>query len=245
MWKAALAELVATAFLMFTLTTSIISSLDSPEAAPKLLVPFAVFINAFLFLLLTIPLTGGHMNPILTFIATLKGMITPVRAIIYLWAQCIGSIGGFLVLRDVMSHDVADKYSLGGCSLGGISPVTALVLEFSCTFLVLLLGVTIGFDKRRFEELGLPMVCALLATAMALSVFVSITVTGRSDYAGVGLNPARCLGTALLRGGHLWKGHWVFWLGPFLACIVYHCFTLTLPKHGPWKLHKEEGFLIS
>ncbi|MFQ6670005.1 hypothetical protein Gotur_035045 [Gossypium turneri] len=247
MWKAALTELVATASLMFTLTTSIVACLDSNESNPKLLVPFAVFIIAFLFLMVTVPLSGGHMSPVFTFIAALKGIISLARASIYILAQCVGSITGFLILSSVMSHDAAKKYSLGGCTIDGNGPTsgvssgTALMLEFCCTFVVLFVGVTIAFDKRRSKELGLAMVCAVVAGAMALAVFVSISVTGRAGYAGVGLNPARCLGPALLRGGLLWDGHWVFWIGPCLACIIYYGFTKGLPKEGlVWEDEKHD-----
>ncbi|XVE48922.1 hypothetical protein DITRI_Ditri01bG0040900 [Diplodiscus trichospermus] len=238
MWKAALTELVATASLVFTLTTSIVSCLDSHVTDPRLLIPFAVFIIAFLFLLVTVPLSGGHMSPVFTFIAALKGVISLARASIYILAQCVGSIIGFVFLSSVMNHDAAKRYSLGGCTIdgtgsaSGVSPGTALILEFCCTFVVLFVGVTIAFDKRRSKELGLAMVCAVVAGAMAVAVFVSISVTGRPGYAGVGLNPARCLGPALLRRGSLWYGHWVFWIGPCLACIIYYGFTKGLPKEG-------------
>ncbi|XP_021609449.2 aquaporin TIP3-1 [Manihot esculenta] len=234
MWRAVLVELVATACLLFTLTICILSCLESREPEPKLLVPFAVFIIAFFFLLATVPLSGGHMSPVFTFIAALKGVITLVRAIFYILSQCVGSIMAYMVIKSVMNNATVEKYSLGGCMIdgngGGIAPGTALVLEFSCTFVVLFVGVTVAFDKRRFKELGLIMVCVILAASMGLAIFVSITVTGRAGYAGVGLNPARCLGPALLHGGSLWHGHWVFWVGPCLACTVYYVYTLTLPR---------------
>ncbi|KAL9418294.1 hypothetical protein AB3S75_041158 [Citrus x aurantiifolia] len=238
MWRAAFTELVATAFLVFTLTTSIISCLDSHVSEQKLLVPIAVFIIAFLFLMVTVPLSGGHMSPVFTFIAALKGIVTLARAATYVLAQCLGSIVGFLIINSVMSHNAARRYSLGGCLIGGngtsagISAETALILEFTCTFVVLFVGVTIAFDKRRCKELGLVVACAIVAGAMAIAVFVSITVTQKPGYAGVGLNPARCLGPALLHGGPLWQGHWVFWVGPFLACVVYYGFAKTLPEEG-------------
>ncbi|XP_057496596.1 aquaporin PIP2-7-like [Actinidia eriantha] len=238
MWRAALTELVATATLMFTLTTTIISCLDSHGPDPKLAVPFVVFTIAFLFLIVMVPLTGGHMSPVFTIIAFLKGVVTLARASIYIVAQCVGSIMGFLVIKSVMDHETAQKYSLGGCAITGqdpslgLSPITALILEFACTFVVLFVGVTVAFDKRRCKELGLVMVCAVVAGAMAIAVSVSITVTGRAGYAGVGLNPARCLGPALLEGGHLWNGHWVFWVGPVLACTIYYGFSLNLPREG-------------
>lgn len=223
---------------MFTLTTSIIACLDSHEVDPKLLVPFAVFIIAFLFLIVTVPLSGGHMSPVFTFIAALKGVVTLARALIYVLAQCIGSIIGFFIIKSVMEPKLRDTYSLGGCSISdkgissGIKQQDALLLEFSCTFVVLFVGVTLAFDKKRSKDLGLPIVCLVVAGAMALAVFVSITITGQAGYAGVGLNPARCLGPALLYGGSLWNGHWVFWIGPLLACMIYYAVSVNLPKEG-------------
>lgn len=238
MWKAALTELTATASLMFTLTTSIIACLDSHEIDPKLLVPFAVFTIAFLFLIVTVPLTGGHMSPVFTFIAALKGVVTLTRALIYVLAQCIGSIIGFFILKCVMDPKLAYTYSLGGCAIdgqganSGFKPQDALLVEFTCTFVVLFGAVTLAFDKKRSRDLGLLMVCLLVAGAMALAAFVSITLTGQASYAGVGLNPARCLGPALLHGGSLWEGHWVLWLGSFLACVVYYAVSINLAKEG-------------
>ncbi|KAK7258084.1 hypothetical protein RIF29_32519 [Crotalaria pallida] len=231
-WKAALTELVATASLIFTLTTSIIACLDSHEVDPKLLVPFAVFIIVFLFLVVTVPLSGGHMSPVFTIIAALKGVVTLSRALIYVLAQCMGSIIGFIIIKTVMEPKLIDSYSLGGCAIGGIKQQQALLIEFSCTFVVLFVGVTLAFDKKKSKDLGLPMVCLVVAGAMALAVFVSITLTGEVGYAGAGLNPARCLGPALLYGGPLWNGHWVFWVGPFLGCIVYYGVSVNLPKQG-------------
>ncbi|QCD88795.1 probable aquaporin TIP1-2 [Vigna unguiculata] len=245
MWKAALTELTATASLMFTLTTSIVSCLDSHGTDPKLLVPFAVFMIVFLFLLVTVPLSGGHMSPVFTFIGALKGVVTLTRALIYVLAQIIGSIIGFFILKCVIDPKLAYTYSLGGCAIDGqkvsfgIKPQNALLVEFACTFVVLFVGVTLAFDKKRSRALGLPMVCLVVAGATALAVFVSITVTGRAGYAGVGLNPARCLGPALLHGGPLWHGHWVFWLGPFLACMVYYLLSMNLPKEDLVWLEEE------
>ncbi|KAK7312198.1 hypothetical protein VNO77_35884 [Canavalia gladiata] len=235
-WKAAMTELTATAALLFTLTSSIIACLESKEVNPKLLIPFAVFVVAFLFLIVTVPLSGGHMNPVFTFIAALKGVVTLSRALLYVLAQCIGSILGFYILKCVMEPKLADSYALGGCAIGekgeinGIKQQDALLVEFACTFLVLFIGLTIAFDKKRCKELGVPMVCLVVAASLGLAVFVSINVTGRAGYAGVGLSPARCLGPALLQGGSLWNGHWVFWLGPFLACIIYYSVSVNLPK---------------
>lgn len=239
MWKAALTELMTSACLMFTLISTIIACLDSHEVDPKLIVPFAVFVITFLFLMVAAPLSGGLISPVFTFIAALKGLVTLARALIYVLAQCIGSIIGFYMLKCVMDPKLVHTYSLGGCSIGedGVSIGSSLqqhagvlLVEFACTFVVLFVGITVAFDKKRSKELGLPMVCVVVSASVALAVFVSITVTGRAGYAGVGINPGRCLGPALLHGGSLWSGHWVFWVGPFLACIIYYGVSVNMPK---------------
>ncbi|KAK6916682.1 Major intrinsic protein [Dillenia turbinata] len=209
-------ELVATAGLMFTLSTSIVSCLESKVADPKLLVPIPIFIILLLFLIVTLPISGGHMSPIITFIAALKGAITFARAAVYVLAQCVGSIIGFAVVKIVMGQEAAQRFSLGGCVVDatgsqGLSPEVALTLEFSCTFVFLFISITVAFDEKRCKELGLNLVCVMLAGVAAVVMFISIVITGEPGYAGVGLNPARCLGPAILHGGPLWNGHWVFW----------------------------------
>lgn len=239
MWRAALTETVGSAFLIFALIGSIIACLNSNVAAPVLLVPIAVFCVVFLFLMAVAPLSGGFMNPTFTFIAALKGVVTISRATVYIVAQFIGTITGFLLLKSVMGHDMALKYFLAGCTINayggtsGISPGTAFVLEFSCTFMMCLIGVTVAFDKKRTKELGPIMVYTMLGGCIALPVLISSTITGSAGYGGVGLNPARCLAPALLLGSpQLWNGFWVFLLGPFFACILYYIFSINLPKEG-------------
>ncbi|KAL3515046.1 hypothetical protein ACH5RR_021948 [Cinchona calisaya] len=41
--------------------------------------------------------------------------------------------------------------------------------------------------------------------------------------------PARCFGAAVVSGGHLWFGHWIFWAGPALACVVFCASTQIIP----------------
>ncbi|KAL4616034.1 hypothetical protein ACB092_07G170000 [Castanea dentata] len=235
MWKAALTETVATIFFIFTLVTFIIASLESRVSEPRLLLLFAVFIPCFLFIWVMFPLSGAFMNPMVTFIAALMGVVTTVRACVYFLGQLGGSIFAYFLLKIVMNDEMVDKYLVGGCPINrdgtGISLGTALLLEFISCFIVLLTSMTVVFDKRRFKELGVTVVCALIAASISVAIFVSVMVTGQPGYAAAGLNPARCLGPALVLGKHdLWHGQWVFWLGPFLACIVYYAYAKTLPE---------------
>ena len=89
--------------------------------------------------------------------------------------------------------------------------------DLICTFVFLLASIWIAFDKR--------LVCSIIGVVVGLTVFISTMVTSTKGYAGVGMNPARCLGPALIRGGHLWSGHWVFWAGPTIACLAFALYT--------------------
>ena len=153
--------------------------------------------------------------------------------VIYVLAQCAGSITGFYILQNVMDCQTIQSHFLGGCTVDG--PATALILKFVCTFVFLFLGVTLAFDKKRCKELGIAMVCVVVAGSLALAVFVSIIVTGKVGYGGAGLNPAKCLGPALLQGDRLWDGHWVFWVGPFFACIAYYGYSMHLITKGGFR----------
>ncbi|XP_050230805.1 aquaporin TIP3-1-like [Mercurialis annua] len=247
MWRAAMTELVATATFLFTLSTTIIACLDSQQTDPKLIIPIVVFFIAFFWLMATVPLSGGFFSPSIAFMAALKGIITFVRALFYSLAQIFGAILGFVILKSVMNPEAAHKYALGGCVVNengeGVSAGTALMVEFSCTFLVLYIAMTVLLDKRKCQDLGLIMVCVMISGAYAVSVFVSTTVTGRVGYGGVGLNPARCLAPAILLGGSLWDGHWVFWVGSFLSCFVYYAYSIVIPKQGFVRAEKEEDLV--
>ncbi|CAN0899321.1 Aqp1 [Linum grandiflorum] len=245
MWRAVLAEMVASACLLFSLTTTVISCFQSTPPNP-VLVPIFVFISAFPLLLATIPISGGHMNPVFTFAFALNGSVSAVRAVFYVIAQIIGSFIAFAVVKGTMDSASAAKFNLGGCFLdahgdgSGISAGTALVVEFACTFLVLYVAGAVAFDRRRFEEFGLTRVSVVISAVYGLAIYASVTVTGRPGYGGVGLNPARCFGSALLVGGPLWNAHWVFWLGPFLACVVHHLFSVALREDGVVKKGDDE-----
>ncbi|EEF28306.1 probable aquaporin TIP3-1 isoform X2 [Ricinus communis] len=247
MWRAAVTELVATGTFLFTLSTTIIACLESHESDPKLLIPIAVFFIAFLWLMVTVPLSGGLFSPAFSFIAALRGVITFVRALFYSLGQLLGALIAYLILKGVMDPNMAHKYALAGCMVNGngagVSVGTALIIEILCTFMVLYVAMTIILDKQKCMDLGLTTVCVIISGIYAASVFVSITVTGRPGYGGVGLNPARCLGPVLLMGGALWEGHWVFWVGPFCACMIYYAYSLMLPKRGFVRADIEEDII--
>ncbi|XP_061958223.1 uncharacterized protein LOC133679594 [Populus nigra] len=241
-WRASLAEVFGTAVLVFAMDTIVISSYETQTKTPNLVMATLIAITIAILLLATFPISGGHINPAITLSAMFTGLITVSRAAIYILAQCIGAILGALALKAVVNSTIEQTFSLGGCTLkivapGPSGPVAigletgqALWLEIICTFVFLFSSIYIAFDRRQAIALGRVVFCSIIGLVVGLLVFISTTVTATKGYAGVGMNPARCLGPALVRGGHLWKGHWVFWVGPVVASVVFSLYTKMIPR---------------
>ena len=242
MWRASLAEVFGTAVLVFAMDTIVISSYETQTKTPNLVMATLIAITIAILLLATFPISGGHINPAITLSAMFTGLITVSRAAIYILAQCIGAILGALALKAVVNSTIEQTFSLGGCTLkilapGPSGPVAigletgqALWLEIICTFVFLFSSIYIAFDRRQAIALGRVVFCSIIGLVVGLLVFISTTVTATKGYAGVGMNPARCLGPALVRGGHLWKGHWVFWVGPIVASLTFSLYTKIIPR---------------
>ncbi|XP_071717354.1 LOW QUALITY PROTEIN: uncharacterized protein [Rutidosis leptorrhynchoides] len=242
-WRASVGELLGTAVLVFMIDSIVISSIDSKIENPNLLFSILMGITLTILIIAVFPISGGHLNPVISFSASLVGLISLSRAFIYIFAQCVGALLGALLLQAVVSKDITKTFSLGGCTLtviapgpngpvvSGIETSQAFYLEIICTFILLFASLWLAFDHRQAKALGHIVVISIVGTIAGLLVFVSTSLTGMKGYSGAGMNPARCLGPAIVRGGHLWNGHWVFWVGPTMACIVFYIYTKIIPSN--------------
>ncbi|KAL3722642.1 hypothetical protein ACJRO7_034936 [Eucalyptus globulus] len=250
-WRASVAELLGMAVLVFALDTIVISSYETETKTANLIMSFLIAITVTILLLATSPVSGGHVNPVITFTAALTGLISLSRAAVYILAQCGGAVLGALALKAVVNSKIEQTFSLGGCTLNVVAPgpegpvtiglglVQALWLEIICTFVFLFMSIWIAIDHRQAKALGRVIIFSIIGVVVGLIVFISTTVTGTKGYAGVGMNPARCLGPALVRGGHLWSGHWVFWVGPAIACVGFYLYMKVVPTRH---FHHAEGY---
>lgn len=93
-------------------------------------------------------MTGGHINPAVTFGLFLARKVSLVRAILYMVAQCLGAICGVGIVKGIMKHPYN---SLGGGAnevAQGYSKGTALGAEIIGTF-VLVYTVFSATDPKR------------------------------------------------------------------------------------------------
>ncbi|MQM18413.1 hypothetical protein Taro_051404 [Colocasia esculenta] len=226
-YRAVIAEFVATLlFLYVTLATVIGHKKQAPCGGVGTLgIAWAFGGMIFVLVYCTAGISGGHINPAVTFGLFLARKVSLGRAVCYAVAQCLGAICGAGLAKGFMevaydalgggANQVASAYSKG----------SALGAEIVGTF-VLVYTVFSAIDpKRRARDAHVPV---LVPLPVGFAVFVvhlaTIPITGTS------INPARSFGAAVIYNHkEAWVEQWIFWVGPFIGAALaaaYHQFVL-------------------
>ncbi|XP_015599465.1 aquaporin isoform X2 [Cephus cinctus] len=151
--------------------------------------------------------SGGHINPAVTFGLAAIGKVPIIRAILYVLAQCVGAIAGSAVLRALSLESI--PRGTVALAKGDFNSAQGLGVEF---FLALILVVVVcgACDAGKPDSKGIaPLIIGLTVT---LCHIVGIPRTGS------GMNPARSLGSAVIENA--FNDHWVYWVGPILGGIA-------------------------
>ncbi|KAG5595645.1 hypothetical protein H5410_036877 [Solanum commersonii] len=134
---------------------------------------------------------------------------------------------------------------LNGSEIVGLEIAQAFWLEFMCTFALLFGSLWIAYDHRHSKSLGPIIVMSIVGLIAGILVFISTLVTAKRGYAGAGMNPAWCFGTTFVRGGHIWNGHWIFWVGRGLICFAFYIYIkIILSNHFQTDGYKHDYLAI-
>ncbi|CAI0540754.1 unnamed protein product [Linum tenue] len=231
--RATLAELVSTFIFVFAGEGSVLALADKlyketgPPASGLVMIALAHALALFAAVAASINVSGGHVNPAVTFAALVGGRISVVRAIYYWVAQILGSIIASLLLRLVTNG----MRPVGFYVASGVGELHGLILEIVLTFGLVYVVYATAIDPKR-GSLGI-----MAPLAIGLIVGANILVGGPFD--GAAMNPARAFGPSLV--GWRWKNHWIYWLGPFLggglAAIIYE--YMVIPTEPPLHTHHQ------
>ncbi len=215
-WRSALAEFIATLLFVFLGAGSVIVSggLPNGDLDPARLVAIALAHGlAIAFLVYaTANISGGHINPAVTFAAFLTKQISAAKGVMFVAAQLGGAVIGALLLLATIP-DAADT-NLGAHALGpDVSVSMGLLMEIVVTFALVFVIFATAVDPSGMGNL------APLAIGLAVLVdhILAVPITGAS------MNPARSFGPALVAGE--WGDQWIYWVGPLIggaaAGLVY------------------------
>jgi len=207
-WRAAFAEFTAVFLFVFLGAGAVLvsGSLTGGEMDVSRLVMISAAHGLAITMLAyaTINISGGHINPAVTFAALVARQISVARGFLYVSHQLAGAAAGAVLLLAVVPG--TGDTNLGGHSLApevslGAGLLTETILTFGLVFVIF----TTAMDDKGLRNLA-PLTIGL---AVLVESLFGIPITGAS------MNPARSFGPALVSWE--WSNHWLYWAGPLLG----------------------------
>lgn len=196
-------------------------------------------------------ISGGHVNPAVTFGAFVGGHITLLRSVLYWIAQLLGSVvacvllkfstGGlvkpfsssswnFSRMKNILTFSnfflkkLMQETSAFALS-SGVTPWNAVVFEIVMTFGLVYTVYATAVDPKK-GDLG-------VIAPIAIGFIVGANILAGGAFDGASMNPAVSFGPAVV--SWTWNNHWVYWLGPFggaaIAALVYEIIFIGQNTH--------------
>jgi len=229
-YRALIAEFIATLLFLYITVLTVIgyksqSVTDQCGGVGILGIAWAFGGMIFVLVYCTAGISGGHINPAVTFGLFLARKVSLPRAVLYIVAQCLGAICGVGFVKAFQSH-LYVEYGGGANSLApGYSKGTGLAAEIIGTFVLVYTVFSATDPKRNARDSHVPVLAPLpIGFAVFMVHLATIPITG------TGINPARSFGAAVIYNKDKpWDDHWIFWLGPFIGAAIaafYHQFVL-------------------
>ena len=226
-WRAVFAEFVATLLFVFIgsgAVVGVVGVLGRPpteDIGALVAIALAHGLAIAVLVAATARISGGHVNPAVTFAAVITGRMKAGPGVLYIAAQLAGAVVGALLLKVVLVSSVEGNlgaHALNDSALS--SDFAGLLVEIILTFVLVFTVFAVAMDPRGPSNLA-PIAIGL---AVLIDHFVGVPLTGAS------MNPARSFGPALVANS--WDDHWVYWIGPLtggaLAGLVYY-FVYLMP----------------
>ncbi len=217
-WQAVFAELIATLLFVFVGAGSVLVVGGPSDSGAIVVIALAHGLVIALLVAAIARISGGHINPAVTFGAVITGRMKLSTGILYVAAQLVGAVIGVLLLEAaIVGGPEGFEGNLGAHQLN-LSVLdgrgAGVLVEAVLTFVLVFAVFATAMDKRGMANLA-PIAIGL---AVLVDHLVGLRLTGAS------MNPARSFGPALVADS--WTDHWVYWLGPLagggLAALFYY-----------------------
>jgi len=242
LWRGGIAEFFATMIFVFIGCGSVLAAQatlgQSTIGVPSLtLISLAHGFCIMVMVYSVGEVSGGHINPAVTWAALITGKVSVLRAVIYWVAQIIGGIVGAAFLLSV--HPPELIFGLGCHSVNPALTASQgffieIILTFIFIFVVFATAISpfVGKVAPLAGQTG-PGKLTPFAVGMTILILhtVGIPLTGAS------MNPARSFGPAVIHGGDCWNNHWIYWLGPICGSTIAAMVAQTIFLMHPSTLY--------
>ncbi|CAM8910707.1 hypothetical protein QQ045_031656 [Rhodiola kirilowii] len=238
-YRALIAEFIATLLFLYITVLTVIgykhqadSSPDDPCAGVGILgIAWAFGGMIFVLVYCTAGISGGHINPAVTFGLFLARKVSLIRAVLYMVAQCLGAIAGVGLVK-AFQKSYYTRYGGGANTLAdGYNIGVGLGAEIIGTFVLVYTVFSATDPKRSARDSHVPVLAPLpIGFAVFMVHLATIPITG------TGINPARSLGAAVIYNQeNAWDDQWIFWVGPFVGAAIAAIYHQYILRAGAWK----------
>jgi aquaporin PIP len=232
-YRAVIAEFVATLLFLYITIATVIGAVRNAGCDGVGLLGIAWAFGGMIFVLVycTAGISGGHINPAVTFGLLLARKISLPRALAYMIAQCLGAICGAGLVKGFQTAFYM-RYGGGANSVAaGYSIGTGLAAEIIGTFVLVYTVFSATDPKRNARDSHVPVLAPLpIGFAVFMVHLATIPITG------TGINPARSFGAAVIYNrSKPWDDHWIYWVGPFLGAALAAAYHQYVLRAGPFK----------
>lgn len=212
--RAYMAEFIATLALVYAGAGSIIANrllIDQGEPGIGLVgIAFAHGIVLAVMVSATMHISGGHVNPAVTFGVWVSRKIDGTNALLYVVSQLLGGVVGGLLLLASFPASAWEPVNLGATVLSGeIGIGTGIVVEAVLTFFLVFTVMATGVDKRGSGQIA----------GLAIGFVLIFDILAGGALTGASMNPARSLGSAAPIG-FFPDHHIIYWIGPLLGGLI-------------------------
>lgn len=232
-YRACIAEFIATFLFLYITIATVVGAVKSTNCGGVGILGIAWAFGGMIFILVycTAGISGGHINPAVTFGLFLARKVSLPRAICYIIAQCLGAICGAGLVK---GYQTAYYVQVGGGANSvapGYSKGTGLAAEIIGTFVLVYTVFSATDPKRNARDSHVPVLAPLpIGFAVFMVHLATIPITG------TGINPARSLGAAVIYDHeNIWDDHWIFWVGPFIGAALAAAYHQYVLRAGAYK----------
>jgi aquaporin Z len=156
----------------------------------------------------TMSISGGHVNPAVTFGLWLARKIDTRRAALYVVAQLLGAVAGAFLLKVLFPVGAGES---AGWGVPRISPFVTFPQAIGIEALLTLFLVSAVFGTAVSP-------LAPKVGGFGIGLVLTFDILAAGPLTGAAMNPARAFGPALAAND--WHAHAVYWAGPLLGAAV-------------------------
>ena len=157
---------------------------------------------------MTMSISGGHMNPAVTFGLWIADRVPGKLVWQYILAQVLGAVAGAALVKAVLPRMAVGVALVGTPRLASeVGFMEGVWIEALLTFFLVsaVFGTAVSSEAPKIGGFGI-----------GLAIFVAALVAG--SLTGAVMNPARAIGPALI--AWQWNAHAVYWIGPLIGAGV-------------------------